>query len=134
MNNYRDIEEINKFIEGMTHSVKEGAQEMIDEGKSILNVIMYLIKRPNENGGTDYGMGGGPVPNDEIGKIIHNKIVPMIIQKEGNTILCSCEATYFEGKMKVKFHNYVTDEENCEVFDLNKPYQVSDLMSNICLN
>ena len=134
MNNYQDIEEIKDFIEGMTHSIERGTQEMIDEGKNIPDVVLYLIKKPNNEGGANYGVGGGAVPSDEIGKILHNKIVPLVIQKEGHTILCKMESVFSNGVMKVEFTNKLTDEVSFEEFNYNKPYQVSDLMSNICLN
>ena len=95
---------------------------------------MFLLKRTNEEGETEYGMGGGPVPNDPIGKMVHDKIVPQIIERDGHEILCTCETTYNNGVMKVEFHNYLTDEKHQEVFNFNKPYQVSDLTKNLCLN
>ena len=95
---------------------------------------MYLLKKVNEEGETEYGVGGGPVPNDLIGRMVYDQVVPQIIQREGNEILCSVETTFDKGVLNVEFHNFVTDEKHQEVFDFNKPYQVSDLMKNLCLN
>jgi len=134
MNNYKDIEEIREFIEGMTHSAKVSTEEMLETNDSVPNVKMYLLKKVNEEGETQYGMGGGAIPTDEIGKMIYNKIVPKIIEEGGHEILCTCETTYDNGVMKVEFHNFVTNEKHQEVINFNKPYQVSDLLSNVCLN
>ena len=134
MNNYKDIEEIREFIQGMTHSAKVSTEEMLETTNTIPNVKMYLLKRTNEEGETQYGMGGGAIPTDEIGKMVYNKIVPQIIERDGHEILCTCETTFTNGIMKVEFHNFVTDEKHQEVFDFTKPYQVSDLLSNVCLN
>jgi len=134
MNNYKDIEEIRDFIKGMTHSAKVSTEEMLETNDSVPNVKMFLLKRTNEEGETEYGVGGGAVPTDEMGKMLHDTIVPMIIQKQGNEILCSFETTFNKGVLKVEFHNYLTGEKNQEVFNFNKPYQVSDLMKNLCLN
>ena len=134
MNNYKDIEEIRDFIQGMTHSAKVSTEEMLGTNDSVPNVKMYLLKKVNEEGETEYGVGGGPVPNDLIGRMVYDQVVPQIIQREGNEILCSVETTFDKGVLNVEFHNFVTDEKHQEVFDFNKPYQVSDLMKNLCLN
>jgi hypothetical protein len=134
MNNYRDIEEIKDFIEGMTHSIERGTQEMIDEGKNIPDVVLYLIKKPNNEGGANYGVGGGAVPSDKIGKMLHNKVVPLIMKQEGLSILCTMESVFSNGVMKVKFTNELTDEVTHTEFNYNKPHQISDLMKNLCMN
>lgn len=134
MNNYKDIEEIRDFIQGMTHSAKVSTEELLEKTNEVPNLKMFLLKRTNEEGETEYGMGGGPVPNDPIGKMVHDKIVPQIIERDGHKILCTCETTYNNGVMKVVFHNYLTDEKHQEIFDLTKPHQMSDLMKNICMN
>jgi len=105
MNNYQDIEEIKDFIEGMTLSIESGTQEMINEGKDIPDVVLYLIKKPNNEGGANYGVGGGAVPSDKIGKMLHNKVVPLIMKQEGISILCTMESVFSNGVMKVKFTN-----------------------------
>lgn len=134
MNNYKDIEEIRDFIQGMTHSAKVSTEELLEKTNEVPNLKMFLLKRTNEEGETEYGLGGGAVPNDPIGKMVHDEIVPKIIRSQGNEILCTCETTFSNGIMKVEFHNFVTDEKHQEVFDFTKPYQVSDLLSNVCLN
>lgn len=134
MNNYKDIEEIRDFVQGMTHSAKVSTEEMLEKTDQVPNVKMFLLKKVNEEGETQYGMGGGAVPNDPIGKMVYDRIVPQIIERDGHEILCSCETTYENGVMKVEFHNYLTDEKHQEVINFNKPYQVSDLTKNLCLN
>ena len=61
MNNYKDIEEIRDFIKGMTHSAKVSTEEMLETNDSVPNVKMFLLKRTNEEGETEYGVGGGAV-------------------------------------------------------------------------
>jgi len=134
MNNYKDIEEIRDFIQGMTHSAKVSTEELLKTTDQVPSLKIFLLKRTNEEGETEYGVSVTSVPDDPIGKMVHNKIVPKIIKKEGNEILCSVVTTYNNGVMKVEFHNYLTDEKHQEVFDFTKPYQVSDLLSNLCLN
>ena len=80
MNNYKDIEEIRDFIQGMTHSAKVSTEEMLGTNDSVPNVKMYLLKKVNEEGETEYGVGGGPVPNDLIGRMVYDQVVPQIIQ------------------------------------------------------
>jgi len=118
----------------MTHSAKVSTEEMLGTNDSVPNVKMYLLKKVNEEGETEYGVGGGPVPNDPIGRMVYDRVVPQIIERDGHEILCSVETTFDKGVLNVEFHNFVTDEKHQEVFDFYKPYQVSDLMKNLCLN
>jgi len=134
MNNYKDIEEIRDFVQGMTHSAKVSTEELLGKTDQVPNLKMFLLKKVNEEGETEYVMGGGPVPNDPIGRMVYDRVVPQIIERDGHEILCSCETTYDNGVMKVEFHNYLTDEKHQEVINFNKPYQVSDLTKNLCLN
>lgn len=134
MNNYKDIEEIRDFIQGMTHSAKVSTEELLETTDQVPNVKIFLLKSTNEEGETEYSVSVTSMPNDPIGKMVHDKIVPQIIQKDGHEILCSCETNFSNGVMKVEFQNYLTDEKHQEVFNFNKPYQVSDLTKNLCLN
>ena len=134
MNNYKDIEEIRDFIQGMTHSAKVSTEELLKTTNQVPSLKIFLLKRTNEEGETEYGVSVTSVPDDPIGKMVHNKIVPQIIQREGNEILCSVENNYTNGVLKIEFQNYLTDEKHQEVFNFNKPYQVSDLTKNLCLN
>jgi hypothetical protein len=124
--NYKDLEEVKVFIQGMTYSIKETTQEQIDKGDTIPDVQMFLLKRTNEEGETQYGMGGGQVPSDELGKILHSKIVPEIIKHQGHEILGSCSTNFSNGVMKIDFVNYVTNENHQEVMNFNTPFQVTD--------
>ncbi len=126
MYTYKDIEQVNEFIQGMTESVKETTEEQVAQGNELPDTIVFLLKRPNENGDCDYGMGGGIVPSDELGKTLHNQIVPTIIKHQGNEILCSCETKYLNGVLTIKFHNNITDEKHEEVFNLFSPTQRTD--------
>lgn len=134
MNNYKDIEEIRDFIQGMTHSAKVSTEELLKTTDQVPSLKIFLLKRTNEEGETEYGVSVTSVPDDPIGKMVHNKIVPQIIQREGNEILCSVENNYTNGVLKIEFQNYLTDEKHQEIFDLTKPHQMSDLMKNICMN
>lgn len=134
MNNYKDIEEIRDFIQGMTHSAKVSTEELLKTTNQVPSLKIFLLKRTNEEGETEYGVSVTSVPDDPIGKMVHNKIVPQIIQREGNEILCSVENNYTNGVLKIEFQNYLTDEKHQEIFDLTKPHQMSDLMKNICMN
>jgi hypothetical protein len=124
--NYKDLEEVKDFIQGMTYSIKETTQEQIDKGDDVPDVQMFLLKRTNEEGETQYGMGGGQVPSDELGKILHSKIVPEIIKHQGHEILGSCSTNFSNGVMKIDFVNYVTNENHQEVMNFNTPFQVTD--------
>ena len=127
MYTYNDIEEVRDFIQGMTYSVKETTEEQIKSGETeIPNTAIFLLKRPNENGGSDYGMGGGPIPSDPIGKIIHNQVVPEIIKQQGNEILCKCETEFKNGVMTLKIEDYVNDTKHEEVFNFDTPKQTTD--------
>jgi len=134
MNNYKDIEEIRDFIQGMTHSAKVSTEELLKTTDQVPSLKIFLLKRTNEEGETEYGVSVTSVPDDPIGKMVHNKIVPQIIQREGNEILCSVENNYTNGVLKIEFQNYLTDEKHQEIFDLTKPHQMSDLIKNICMN
>lgn len=134
MNNYKDIEEVRDFIQGMTHSAKVSTKELLEITNKIPNMKMYLLKSTNKEGETQYGFGGGEIPNDPIGKMVYDQVIPQIIERDGHEILCSCETTYNDGVMKVEFHNYLTDEKHQVDFDFTKPHQMSDLMKNICMN
>lgn len=121
MYTYNDIEEVRSFIEGLTYSIKETTEEQVNGGNDIPNTMIFLLKRPNENGGFDYGMGGRQVPTDRLGKI-----VPTIIKEQGNEILCKCETNFENGRMTIKFEDYVNDTKHEEVFDFNQPTQKTD--------
>lgn len=126
MYTYNDIEQVNDFIQGMIMSVKETTEEQMNLGTEIPDTIIFLLRRKNENGGFDYGMGGGVVPSDELGKLLHNQIVPTIIGHQGNDILCKCETIFDNGKVTIKFEDKVNNKKHEEVFEFNKPYQKSD--------
>jgi hypothetical protein len=132
MNNYQDNQEVRQFIQGMSVSIKETIEEINDSSK-IPSTILYLLKRVKE-GEVCYGLGGGAIPDDEIGLKMARMVVPKVIEMEGNEILCTCEAIKVNGEMKIKFINHITKDETFEIVNLTKPSQVSDLIGNICLN
>jgi hypothetical protein len=133
MNNYQDNQEVNEFIQGMKHSIRETINEMINSSL-IPDTIVFLLKRVEE-GEVKYGMGGGAIPEDNFGRELAKGIIPTIIQQQGNEILCTCEAIKVNGEMKIKFINHITKDETFEIVSMEeKPNQVSDLLTNLCMN
>ena len=132
MNNYQDNQEVNQFIQGMTHSIKETIDEMIDSS-IIPDTLVFLLKRVEE-GEVKYGMGGGSIPEDDFGKELAKGIIPTIIQRQGNEILCTCEAIKVNGEMKIKFINHITKDETFEIIPMKEKSISVDTFGNICLN
>ena len=133
MNNYQDNQEVNRFINGITKSIRETISEMIDPNK-IPDTIIFLLKKV-EDGEVVYGTGGGAIPEDRFGSELARGIIPTIIREQGNEILCTCEVIKVNGEMKIKFINHITEDETFEIVSLEeKPKQVSDLFNNLCMN
>ena len=133
MNNFQDNQEVMTFIKGMTHSIRETISEIVDPNK-IPDTIVFLLKKV-EDGEVVYGMGGGQIPEDNFGRELAKGIIPTIIQQQGNEILCTCESIKVNGEMKIKFINHITKDETFEIVSMEeKPNQVSDLLTNLCMN
>lgn len=129
MTNYKDIEEIKDFIQGMTHSVTRHIQE---EGTPP-DSVFFLVKRI-EDGESSYGLTGGGIPDHPIAKMIHSDIIPKIIAHQGGEILCMFEVTNLEDEVKLKFTNYITKEETFEIISTKKTFTFEELLENIHLN
>lgn len=132
MNNYQDNQEVSRFIDGMKHSVRDAIEG--NQFPKIPDTIIYLISKV-EDGEVMYGMGGGAVPEDEIGRELIKSITPKIMEHEGHRILCTCEAIKVNGEMKLKFINHITNDETFEIIPMEKKtYKFEELFTNISLN
>ena len=139
MYNQTDIKHVEYFIKGTTISTKEITEQMFKMGKKVPDTITFITKKENSMGEVEHNMCGGIVPKDDFGRFLNGEIVPKIIKMKGETILCKCETIFSGNTIKIKFTNYITNEEQEKVFEFNvTPLRVSDINSfmgePICLN
>jgi hypothetical protein len=136
MNN-QDRHEIEMFTKGLSKTIEETTKELYQKGIEFPDTITFLVKK--EDG---YGLSGGLVPENKIERMIHNEVLPkMICDLNECEILCRCETFYDNGKMRIEFENYLTEEKEEVIFTYENelPMRKSDfdvcvLGEPICLN
>ena len=110
--NYQDKENLELFVQGMKQSIRKTIEKgdiFIDE---LPRVVVFLLKRKDETGEVNYGMGGGAVPDDFLGGLLFMGVTESVIKSQGGEIICMCESFYHEEskQMKMLFVNKMTDE------------------------
>jgi hypothetical protein len=132
----KDLEEIGYYMKGSKLSIMEFYQSLKKEGEEIPETISFLVKTTD-----GYRVGGGIPPTDFIMRKIHDRFVDeMVESSQGGKLISKVESVYTNGKVKIKYTNYLTNEitEELELIDTVTPFQTTniDLVSDIpfCLN